>query len=61
LFAQKVNSLESEINQISSAMKKFNLITNSQLEDYSLKLKNFNDNYKEYLEEQRKDDMKKRM
>lgn len=38
-----------------------NLLTASQLEDYSVKLKEFNDNYKDYLEEQRKDDMKKRM
>jgi uncharacterized protein YpbB len=42
-------------------MKKMNLLTNAQLEDYSLKLKVFNDSYKEYLEEQRKEDMKKRM
>ena len=42
-------------------MKKANLLTAAQLEEYSLKLKNSNDNYKDYLEEQRKDDMKKRM
>jgi len=44
-----------------TSLKKANLLTNSQLEDYSLKLKNFNDSYKDYLEEQRKEDMKKRM
>jgi hypothetical protein len=38
-----------------------NLLTASQLEEYSIKLKDFNDNYKDYLEEQRKEDMKKRM
>ena len=37
-------------------MKKMSLLTSSQLEDYSVKLKGFNDNYKEYLEEQRKED-----
>jgi hypothetical protein len=30
-------------------MKKTNILTAAQLEEYSLKLKNFNDNYKEYL------------
>jgi hypothetical protein len=44
-----------------TSIKKANLLTNSQLEDYSLKLKGFNDSYKDYLEEQRKEDMKKRM
>ena len=33
----------------------------SQLEEFSIKLKNFNDSYKDYLEELRKDDLKKRM
>jgi hypothetical protein len=42
-------------------MKKANILTAAQLEDYSIKLKNFNDSYKEYLEELRKDDLKKRM
>lgn len=42
-------------------MKKMSLLTSSQLEDYSVKLKGFNDNYKEYLEEQRKEDLKKRI
>lgn len=49
------------MTKASTTMKKMSLITTSQLEDYSLKLKTFNDNYKDYLEEQRKDDMKKRM
>lgn len=46
--------MEVELNQISSAFKKANVVTTSQLEDYSLKLKTFNENYKDYLEEQRK-------
>ena len=44
-----------------TSLKKMNLLTNSQLQEYSLKIKGFNDSYKEYLEEQRKEDMKKRM
>lgn len=35
-------------------MKKANILTASQLEDYSIKLKSFNDSYKNYLEELRK-------
>lgn len=37
-----------------TSIKKNNLLTNNQLEDYSLKLKGFNESYKDYLEEQRK-------
>lgn len=33
-----------------TSIKKSNLLTNSQLDDYSLKLKGFNDSYKDYLE-----------
>ena len=44
-----------------TSIKKTSSLTNNQLEDYSHKLKGFNDSYKDYLEEQRKEDMKKRM
>ena len=47
--------------QLDTSIKKMNNLTNSQLEDYSHKLKGFNDSYKDYLEEQRKEDMKKRI
>jgi F0F1-type ATP synthase membrane subunit b/b' len=58
---KRFEKIESDINQLESSLKKANLLTISQLEDYSVKLKNFNDSYKEYLEEQRKEDLKKRM
>ncbi len=49
------------MNQLEVSLKKAALLTTSQLEEYSLKMKTFNENYKDYLEEQRKEDMKKRI
>jgi len=37
------------------------LNTTAQLEDFTIKLKTFNESFKDYLEEERKDDMKKRI
>ena len=61
LLTQKQVSLQTEVDQVASTNKKNNMNTNSQLEDFTLKLKSFNENYKDYLEQQRKDDMKKRI
>ena len=60
-MVQKHAGLENEIGQAISSSKKTNLNTNNQLEDFTVKLKTFNEKYKDYLEEQRKDDMKKRL
>ena len=49
------------MGQVSSFSKKNHLNTTSQLEDFTMKLKSFNENYKDYLQQQRKDDMKKRI
>ena len=49
LLTQKHNSIESEVEQVSQSNKRNNLNTTSQLEDFTLKLKNFNENYKDYL------------
>ena len=61
LLTQKHNSIETEVEQVAQSNKKNNLNTSSQLEDFTLKLKSFNENYKDYLEEQRKDDLRKRI
>ena len=53
--------IESDLAQLESTQKKANLLNISQLEEFSIKLKNFNDSYKDYLEELRKEDLKKRM
>lgn len=37
------------MNALELLVKKTNLAATAQLEDYSLKLKTFNQNYKEYL------------
>lgn len=58
---QKNASIEAEMNQVSQANKKNILNTTAQLEDFTLKLKQFNESYKDHLEQQRKDDMKKRI
>ena len=49
LLMQKHNSIETEVEQVAQSNKKNNLNTSSQLEDFTLKLKNFNENYKDYL------------
>jgi hypothetical protein len=49
------------MTQLELTYKKSNVLTTTQLEEYSMKLKTFNENYKDYLEEQRKDDLKKRI
>lgn len=49
------------MGQVLTSSKKNYLNTSTQIEDFTLKLKTFNENYKDYLEEQRKDDMKKRI
>lgn len=60
-LSQRIDKNEALTSQLQTSMKKMNLLTASQLEEYSIKLKDFNDNYKDYLEQQRKEDMKKRM
>ena len=60
-LSQRIEKNEKGLSSLETSMKKMNLLTASQLQEYSVKLKGFNDNYKDYLEEQRKDDMKKRM
>ena len=37
------------MDKLELALKKANVLTTAQLEDYSLKLKTFNENYKDYL------------
>ena len=59
-LSQRIDKAESSVLTLDTSVKKMNGLTNSQLEDYSHKLKGFNDSYKDYLEEQRKEDMKKR-
>ncbi len=49
------------MNALELLVKKTNSSTTAQIEDYSLKLKTFNENYKEYLQEERKEDMQKRV
>jgi hypothetical protein len=49
------------MTQLGTSNKKNQLLTTAQLEDFTLKLKNHNEKYKDYLEEQRKDDLKKRL
>ena len=59
-LSQRIDKAEGSVLQLDTSVKKINGLTTSQLEDYSHKLKGFNDSYKDYLEEQRKEDMKKR-
>lgn len=49
------------MTQLGTSNKKNQLLTTAQLEDFTLKLKNHNEKYKGYLEEQRKEDLKKRL
>ena len=48
-LSQRIEKNEGTISQFDTSMKKMSLLTSSQLEDYSVKLKGFNDNYKDYL------------
>lgn len=48
-LAQKGDKNANDISRLDTSLKKMNLLTSSQLEDYSLKLKGFNTSYKEYL------------
>lgn len=50
MLTQKYTSLETEMGQVSSSSKKNHLNTTNQLEDFTMKLKSFNENYKDYLE-----------
>lgn len=56
---QKNANIEAELNQVSQSTKKTLLSTTSQLEQFSLKLKKFNQDFKDHIEQQRKDNMKK--
>lgn len=47
---QKNASIEAEMNQVSQANKKNSLNTTAQLEDFTLKLKQFNEGFKDHME-----------
>ena len=59
-LGQRMEKTESSLSSLEGVVKKSGLMQNAQLEEYSVRLKKFNDNYKDYLEEQRKEDMRKR-